>query len=137
MADDLQIWFELLTIEDAVLQSTVPAVLVSDRDNVINNDVIDNEEELRHDLFSTNQMQRSMIPDKAVSPDVLSSHPPQSNSLTTCTLRLPPKDGSDHKHGESELLSVEEDVKIQLKEEGADEGLRQVTGNHLEREQVC
>lgn len=139
VADDLQVWFESLAIEDAVLNSTVPSVLASDHDDVINNDVINNdvihdEDEPRHDLLGTTQLQLAVMHDKLASVDAPSTPQSQPNSVTT--LSSSPS-GSDQKHGECELLPVEEEVKIQLKDEGGNDLPGLVTGNHLERQQVC
>ena len=131
MADDLQVWFESLAIEDAMLNSAVPAVLVSDHDDVINNDVIHDEVESRHDLSVTAQLQSTLTRDKSALADAPSTQP---NSVTTTA---PPTSGSDDKHGECELLQVEEEVKVHLKEEGSNEVPGLITGNHFDGQQVC
>ena len=119
-----------------MLHSTLPAVLVSDDDDVINNDVIHNEDEPRHDLVSTNQPQLSTSHDESLSADALYSHPPQPNSVSPPLTPSMPPSGSQQNHEECEPLPVEEEVKVQLKEEGSNEEPGLVTGNHLERQQV-
>ena len=140
VADDLQVWFESLTLKDIVLDSTIPSVLVSDHDDVTNDhddvansDQKEDEPERVSDSPATNQTQLSLTPDSLASPEVTSSDPPQgeghSVAMTTSDC--------DKKPDECEPLPAEEEDKVHLKQEQMNEEPGLVNGGHLQREKVC